>query len=104
MPKPILQLIVSTHTSVSSHRYFVCIFAKCISQTAGRAVGQVFLTAASRSYVPTNDSGSTLNVIIIDAETLEVVHIYNKFYKENMAKPLELKNINDAVSQYLSNL
>jgi hypothetical protein len=99
-----LREALSNQAAVSGHHYFVCISAKCISQTAGRAVGQVFLTAASRSYVPTNDSGSTLNLIIIDAETLEVVHICNKFYKENMAKPQELKNVNDAVSQYLSGL
>ncbi len=95
---------LQNHPSVSGHRYFVCVFAKCISQTAGRAVGQVFLTVASNSYVPTNDSGTTLNLCIIDAETLEVVHIYKTFYKENIAKPAELQKVNDGFSGYLFSL
>jgi hypothetical protein len=99
-----LRETLQNHPSVTNHRFFVCVTGTCISQTAGRAVGQVFLTVASRSYVPTNDSGTTLNLFLIDAETLEVVHIYNKFYKENMAKPEELRHVNDGVTQYLSNL
>jgi hypothetical protein len=95
---------LQNHTSANGHRYFVCLSAECISQTAGRAVGQVFLTAASRSYVPTNDSGTTLNLVIIDAETLEVVHIYKTFYKENIAKPAELQKVNDGFSSYLFSL
>jgi len=88
----------------NNHQYFVCISAKCIAQTAGRVVGEIFLTAASSSYVATMDTGTTLSLYIIDAKTLEVVHVNSTFYKQNMAKPNDLKAVNDAVTKYLSNL
>jgi hypothetical protein len=95
---------LKNHPAVNSHCYFVCLFGKSISATAGRMVGQALLTSSSSSYSPTTDSGTTLNIFIIDAETLEVVHINKMFYKENMAKPEELKKVNDGLTNYLLSL
>jgi len=95
---------LQNHPAVNNHQYFVCMSAKCISQTAGRVVGEIFLTAASSSHIPTMDTGTTLTLYIIDAKTLEVVHVNTTFYKQNMAKPEDLKEVNDAVTNYLSNL
>jgi hypothetical protein len=95
---------LQNHALANNHQYFVCISAKCVAQTAGRVVGEIFLTAASSSYVATMDTGTTLSLYVIDAKTLEVVHVNNTFYKQNMAKPADLKEVNDAVTKYLSNL
>jgi hypothetical protein len=100
----------------SANTYVVYIWAKCISETAGRIIGNVALAAASGvamgfnayygyySYVDLSalrfDSGTLLEFYVIDPKTSEVVSIDHAYYGYDITKTESLKKLMAKVIKY----
>jgi len=96
----------------SDPSYLLYIWARCISETKGRKIGNVLVGAASTGMAFANpgyyydpsafnpDSGTMVVMYVIDANTSEVLYIEPRDFGYDITDPDDLKKVADIVSRF----